>query len=126
LQRKSPEVEALLPALVDQDQLMTLNLIRSSLHERFSTDPVFAISNQLKVRAMTVVFKGLHDLSPVTASEWRSIPSPRLEFLHLVLKSDNVLVFTQLKEDLDKPGQGHKYEALYHQKPAAFLANAGP
>jgi hypothetical protein len=61
LQRKSPEVEALLPALVDQDQLMTLNLIRSSLHERFSTDPVFAISNQLKARAMTVVFKGPHD-----------------------------------------------------------------
>jgi hypothetical protein len=49
-----------------------------------------------------------------------------LEFLYLVSKSDNVLVFTQLNEDLDKPGQDPKYEALYHKRPAAFLANAGP
>lgn len=62
LQRKILDVEDLLLALVDQDQLMTLNLIRSSLHERFSTGPVFIVSNQSKARAMTVVFKGPHDL----------------------------------------------------------------
>jgi hypothetical protein len=75
---------------------------------------------------MTVVFKGPHDLVAGYGIRVEINLKSEVGILHLVSKSDNVLVFTQLIEDLDNPGQGHEYEALYHKRSAAFLTNAGP